>query len=188
MALQNVNDGYLEIILGPMFSRKTSALHEIYEHCMLCDTPVMVLNHISDNRYKDGKLCTHNGREIPCMQVSTLDNVTTYDNFDKCKVILINEGQFFMNIYNNVRNWVDNYKKNVYICGLDGDFKRNTFGELLLLIPICDKVTKLKAICLMCKNGKPAIFSHRKTYDNKQVVIGNSNYVSLCRSCYLKHN
>ena len=54
-----------------------------------------------------------------------------------------------------------NNKKQVYICGLDGDFKRDKFGKMLDLIPLCDKVTKLSAICVKCKHT--AIFSKRLT-------------------------
>jgi thymidine kinase len=76
------------------------------------------------------------------------------------------------------------YNKKVYICGLDGDFKQQKFGELLDLIPHCDKVEKLTALCSICKNGKKALFSHRISDETSQVVIGSINYVPLCRSCY----
>ena len=66
-------------------------------------------------------------------------------------MILINEGQFFENLYNNIHNWVDIHKKHVYICGLDGDFKRKPFGNFLNLIPLSDKVTKLTSCCKNCK-------------------------------------
>ena len=36
---------YLEIILGPMFSGKTSKLAEIYKQCMFCNIPVAVINY-----------------------------------------------------------------------------------------------------------------------------------------------
>ena len=74
----------------------------------------------------------------------------------------------------------------VYICGLDGDFKRKPFGNWLDLIPLCDKVTKLTAYCKLCKK-RDAIFSHRLGYEESQTVIGN-NYMSLCRECYNKLN
>jgi thymidine kinase len=81
---------------------------------------------------------------------------------------------------------VEDMNKNVYVCGLDGDFKRKRFGDLLDLIPICDSVTKLHSRCDMCHNN--AAFSHRLTNETLQVVIGSSNYVPLCRTCYKKTN
>ena len=80
--------------------------------------------------------------------------------------------------------------KQVYICGLDGDFKRNKFGQLLDLIPYCDNVTKLHSICKRCLNNdvNNAIFSHRVTGEKDQTLIGSSAYIPLCRSCYLQEN
>ena len=75
-------------------------------------------------------------------------------------------------------------KKKIYICGLDGDFERKKFGQILNLIPLCDKVTKLTSLCSLCKNGTPGIFSKRITSEKKQTVVGSDNYIPVCRSCY----
>jgi thymidine kinase len=100
-------------------------------------------------------------------------------NYD---IILINEGQFFPDLYESVIQLVEKYKMKVYICGLDGDFKRNKFGKMLDLIPVCDKIIKLSAECVKCK--RPAIFSKRLSEEEQQVVIGSSNYAPMCRECY----
>lgn len=75
-------------------------------------------------------------------------------------------------------------KKRVHIGGLDGDFNRNKFGELLDLIPYCDKVIKLTALCGICKNGTVAIFSRRITEETEQTVIGSDIYIPVCRECF----
>ena len=77
-------------------------------------------------------------------------------------------------------------KKKVYICGLDGDFKKQKFGEILDLIPLCDKVTKLTSICSLCKNGNPGIFSKRISDEKEQTLVGSDNYIPVCRICYVK--
>ena len=108
--------------------------------------------------------------------------------FTEANVILINEGQFFKDIVPWVKKAVDTYKKTIYICGLDGDFKRVQFNNWLgELIPFCDKITKLTSICGDCKS-KPAIFSHRISDEQEQEVIGNDNYIPLCRNCYNTRN
>ena len=75
-------------------------------------------------------------------------------------------------------------KKKVYIAGLDGDFQRKKFGQMLDLIPLCDTVTKLTSLCNICKNGNLGIFSKRITNETEQTVIGSDNYIPVCRSCY----
>ena len=89
--------------------------------------------------------------------------------------------------YNGIRNeHLDMLSKNkkIYICGLDGDFNRNKFGTLLDLIPLCDKVNKLTAMCSLCKNGTPGIFSLRLSTETDQTIIGSENYIPVCRKCY----
>ena len=187
MSIEINDEGYLELILGPMFSGKTSKLIEIYNQCKYCNIDVIVLNHEIDNRYNNDMLCTHDNKEIPCFKVSDLNHVQhKFNSFKTAKVILINEGQFFKNLYTSVKNWVDIFKKHVYVCGLDGDFQRNCFGEILYLIPICNKVNKLNSLCANCKNGKHALFSKRISSDNEQIKVGSSNYQPLCRKCYLE--
>ncbi|MEX0595792.1 MAG: hypothetical protein WD512_04760, partial [Candidatus Paceibacterota bacterium] len=96
----------------------------------------------------------------------------------------INEGQFFDDLYRWTEWMVEENNKEVYICGLDGDFNRNKFGQILDLIPMCDKVTKLKSLCSICKNGKKALFSLRVTDSKVQVLIGSDCYKPVCRNCY----
>jgi thymidine kinase len=76
--------------------------------------------------------------------------------------------------------------KQIYICGLDGDFERKKFGQILDIIPLCDKVTKLTSLCSICKNGKPGIFSKRISCEKAQTVVGSDNYIPVCRNCYDK--
>jgi len=181
--------GYLELIIGPMFSGKTTSLMNIYDRNILLGKSVCVINYSGDTRYHDSMLSTHDKRMIPCTFASKLREIFTGDVVLEqhiCDVILINEGQFFSDLYEVVMELVDEYGKSVYICGLDGDFKRHKFGQLLDLIPFCDKVDKLRSNCHMCSNN--AIFSHRITNECDQVVIGSTNYVPLCRACYNKSN
>ena len=102
-------------------------------------------------------------------------------------VILMNEGQFFDNLFSFVLMLLEK-KKIIYICGLDGDFKQKRFGELLDLIPICDKVYKMWSLCSKCKNGTRAIFSHRVINNTEQKLIGSDMYIPLCRKCYNDNN
>jgi thymidine kinase len=181
--MENKN-GFLEIILGPMFSGKTTHLVDLYNYYKKSGISVIVVNYSADKRYDDNMLSTHDLIMIPCIFIDNLS--FNINNLLIADVILINEGQFFLDLYENVKTLVDEYKKRVHICGLDGDFKRNKFGNILDLIPISDSVIKLQSKCNNC--SKPAIFSHRKTKEIEQVVIGSYNYVPLCRNCYHNEN
>ncbi len=187
-----LNDaGYLELFVGPMWSGKTSALVRLYKQFYYCEMKILSINYVHDKRYSDTSISTHDKIEIPCVHgeklsdISDILNDNLTEEFKNSSVILINEGQFFKDIVEWVKKAVDIYKKRIYICGLDGDFKRVQFNNWLgELIPFCDKITKLTSICGICKIGY-AIFTHRITSEKQQEVIGTDNYIPLCRSCYL---
>jgi thymidine kinase len=192
------NTGYLELILGPMFSGKTSKLLEIYKQCVFCNIPVTIINHTIDKRYHDTMLSSHDKIMAPCIQANKLADIWTNQGYIesgnesdlfankllvKAEVILINEGQFFPDLYDVVVDMLKN-KKKIYICGLDGDFERKKFGSIIDLIPQCDKVTKLTSLCSLCKDGTNAIFSMRLTEEKEQTIVGSDNYIPVCRKCY----
>jgi len=198
----NKKKAYLEIITGPMYSGKTTKLLEIYKNYHFCNKQVAVLNHSADTRYHKSMLSSHDKVMIPCIQTENISDIWFYTNLDEefnslrgeqhiklrnAEVILINEAQFFGDLCACVIDMLKE-KKRVYISGLDGDFERKKFGQILDLYPLCDKVNKLSALCGFCKNGEPGIFSLRLTKEKSQVLIGNDNYVPVCRECYEKNN
>lgn len=178
----NNNIGHLSICCGCMFSGKTSWLMDQFKKYSYIGKKIAVINYADDKRYHDAHLSTHDKNMIPCIQSYLLKNV--YNEMEKADVILINEGQFFPDLYQVVIEMVENKNKIVHIAALDGDFKRNIFGEILQLIPRCDDYLKLHALCAKCKDGTKASFSHRISSEDKQISIGSDNYIPLCRKCY----
>lgn len=175
--------GYLGLISGCMFSGKTSKLIELYKQYALCNVPISVINHVGDNRYSTKDLSTHDGRRIPCLRSASLGDLENNDSVRAARVVLINEGQFFEDIVPWVTARVEDEGKIVFVCGLDGDFARQSFGPWLDLIPLADEVVKLTALCSSCKRH-PGIFSLRLTSNTDQVLIGSSQYAPACRRCY----
>jgi len=181
--MHHSKQSYLELIIGPMFSGKTTQLLEVYKKCQFCNIRCRVINHSFDKRYHETMLSNHDKIMIPCIQTTNLSSIWDPTNFTDIDVILINEGQFFEDLYDIVLEMLKHNKK-IYIAGLDGDFERKKFGQILDLIPLCDKVTKLSSLCSKCKDGTPGIFSMRLTSEKNQTVIGSDNYIPVCRKCY----
>ncbi|UQI50153.1 thymidine kinase C-termius end [Lumpy skin disease virus] len=76
-----------------------------------------------------------------------------------------------------------NMGKIIIIAALDSTFQRKEFNDILKLIPLSEKVTKLNAVCMECY--KDAAFSKRITKEKEiELIGGKEKYKSVCRKCY----
>jgi len=175
----------LQLIIGPMYSGKTTELLRLYNRYKCIEKKVIVITHSIDTRYRDG-ICSHDSQWCDSIYLSTLSELDERI-LNKMDVIIVEELQFFEDAFDVITNWVDNCNKIVICAGLDGDFERNPFGDVLRLIPHANSITKLTALCKKCNNGTPAIFSKRITTDDKQTMVGGEeSYESVCRKHYLE--
>lgn len=180
--------GYLKVILGSMFSGKTTELIKEYHRHVACGFACCFVNHsLDEERYEADNTVAHNTLKVETTaSLKKLSDIVKFAS--DYEVFFINEGQFFEDLYAWVDWLVNSQNKKVYVCGLDGDFQRKKFGSILDIIPLCDDVIKIKALCKFCKL-KDGIFTCRLTQEMEQTVIGVENYAPLCRACYnLKMN
>jgi thymidine kinase len=177
--------GKLELIIGPMFSGKSSELIKHVRLFKIINKKVLILKPILDTRYDANRIVSHNNEKEDCLVTDDLSAIDkdTISNYD---IIIIDEGQFFKNLKTNVLCWIEELNKHIIIGGLDGDFQRNPIGEILDLIPYADSYTKYTALCKTCNNGTKAIFSKRICTSENQVLIGSTDsYIAVCRYHYL---
>lgn len=178
--------GYLKVVLGCMFSGKTTYIIRECKKWQSIGKRVLLLNYVMDKRYTNkNEIVSHDKIKVDCIMLRGFDELlqSTINNYD---VILINEGQFFSDLCKTVLKWCDELRKIVIVSGLDGDYLRVKFGEIIDLIPDCDEIIKLKAYCSMCKDGTEALFSWKITKNKNLIDIGTDNYVPLCRQHYNK--
>jgi thymidine kinase len=169
------NDGYLEIIIGTMFSGKTSyLLHKISQMIEL-DLRVLYINIDLDNR-SEKNYSTHNvflditdckkkdkiEKNLTMIKVGNLMNVLP-ETFLEYDVIMIDEAHFFKELVLFTEILLEN-KKNIFIGSLIADYMGNKFGNALELIPICNNIVKLDSYCIECSKKKiynKAVFSKK---------------------------
>lgn len=179
--------GKLTLVCGPMYAGKTSHLISTYEKHK---AHAIVINYCDDNRYSETMLSTHDKLMIPCIKVRNLADIENMLEIllfkDLIKTIFIDEAQFYSDLVPQVLKFLEVWNKDVFVYGLDSDFRRQKFGSLLDLVPHADHVEKLRANCSKCLSKNSAMYSHRLTSEKNVVLIGNSNYESLCRKCYIK--
>jgi len=177
----------LEIIIGPMFSGKTTELIRRVSCLEAIGKNILIINHKLDSR-TDNAVLTHSKQKRVAVKTSKLMDLLEQECFKKAEVIGIDEAQFFTDLYDFILT-IEKTKKIVYISGLDGDYLRRPFGQILRCVPLCDSVTKLSAMDMISCDGSPAIFTKRikKIESDKLIEIGNQDkYVAVNRKNYFR--
>lgn len=187
---QEIMKGSIHLIIGPMFGGKTTMLINRVERFHYAKKKCLLIKHSIDNRYnhlvKQNGIVCNNGVEYSTIKIITSGDLTSLSkeikNYD---VIGVMESQFFDDLL-IVDEWANSGK--IIICdGLSGDSNRDNFGKIPLLIPKCEKITKLNAVCINC--GDDASFTKKKIQTENLSYIdvgGIDKYIPVCRSCYFK--
>jgi thymidine kinase len=181
----------LELVIGPMFAGKSSYILSVIRRYEAIGYPVLTVTTEKDKRYdaSGAYIHSHNHEKHPAFAVLTLGELYNYKELETVKLVVIEEAQFFSDLIPFVRKMVEERGKDVLVVGLDGDAERRPFGSLLSLVPFCDKITKLNALCKLCGDLTPAPFTNRKIKSEQQVMIGTEElYEALCRKHWLAKN
>jgi len=176
--------GSLELIIGNMFSGKSTELIRRINSIKSINNNIIVINYLYDNRYSTDSVSTHNSTSIKSLRVITLMEIDKV-LISKTEYIFIDEAQFFTDLYQFVSEYCDT--KKIIISGLDGDCNRNKFGTIIDLIPLSDSVLKLKAYCIKCRDGTYGPFTKKIENNNTEIIdIGGSDkYIPVCRYHYI---
>jgi thymidine kinase len=142
-----------------------------------------------DTRYTtEPAIVNHDKVMMPARATDTLIPLLDDPEYVRSRLVVIEEAQFFPDLVPFVLQTVDKCQKHVVVVGLDGDAERRPFGRVLDLIPHCDRVTKLTAMCKSCRDGTPAIFTFATredailaASDGRPCVGAGEKYVPLCR-------
>jgi len=178
--------GSVHLIMGAMFAGKTSELLRRVREEQGKGLNVLLLKSCKDTRYTAAHISSHSGERLPCKEASSLLHARQEwaAEYEAADVIGIDESQFFSDLTEFVTTAADVDGKHVIVAGLDGDFQRRKFGQLLDLVPMAEGVTKLHGLC-MC--GRASAFSLRMAAsDNQELVGGAELYRPVCRLCYNK--
>lgn len=178
----------LSLIIGCMFSGKTTKLLSIVKKYKESGKIIMGVNFNKNSRYNTQKIITHNQETFNFdseISVSNLNSIIIDEYYSLYKisdVIAIDEIQFYPDAYKFVVDCVNKDNKVVICCGLNGDFNKEPFEQVSKLIPEADDIYHLKS---KCKCGKDAMFSKRIIDSSEKILIGSSeSYIPTCRKCY----
>lgn len=162
--------GKLNLIIGCMFSGKTTELINQYYRNTIAGKKCVMVKYSGDNRYDSESVATHSGIHVNAISTDNLgkieNNVSEYD------AIFIDEVQFYSDAVIYCDKWA-NEGKYIFACGLSGTFQRKPFKIISELIPLADNILFLRAVCK--HSGKSASFTKRLTKDKELEIIGGSD-------------
>ena len=180
--------GWLKVVGGPMFAGKTRQLMLDIDRESAIGRRTIILSPTVDTRASDELVC-HTGERRAVCKLDHLVPFVRDSSFTTADVIGIDEAQFFesSDLYDFVMEAVETYKKTVIVAGLDTNFRREPFGGVIRLVAIADKVQKLSALCSLCKDGTPAMFTRRTGHSSNDIEIGGKDmYQAVCRRHYIQ--
>ena len=175
-------EGKIELILGPMFSGKSTRLIELMRKYVYKAKKTIMVKYYADQRYSQkSEVVTHDLIKYDSINCKILRN--SFDTFKEYDVIGIDEGQFFADLV-EVCEELALMGKIVLIAALNGDFRMEPFPVIQRIIAKADKIKLLKAYCFNCH--KDAKFSLRIVQSNETVLIGaGESYKPACRECHV---
>ena len=179
--MENQNSGKIEVIIGPMFSGKSTRLIEIIRKYTYKAKKTIMIKFHADKRYSNkSEVVTHDLVKYDSIECQNLLN--SFDILKNYDVIGIDEGQFFPDLVETCEK-LSLLKKIVIVAALNGDFRREPFQVVSRLLSKADKIKLMKAYCFNCH--KDAKFSLRIVQSNETVLIGAGEaYKPACRECH----
>ena len=182
----------LEVIMGPMFSGKTSELIRLVEREVYAKKKGAIFKIAFDKRYSARQVVTHNGLRYDAYTVATsaegLRRIEELADSKKLDAIGVDEVNFFPQELVGMLDRLADSRK-VIAGGLNHNFRAEPFPTTMQLAARADRVRYLSAVCVVCGQeatrtqrligGKPA------PWDSPVIAVGGKEmYEPRCRACY----
>ena len=174
--------GNINVYSGPMKCGKTQQVLNEYKRQLITGKKVIMFKPNVDTREGADIVKTRNGIGVPSIGIDDISELKKYD----ADIYCIDEFQFLTGDVSLIQDMADN-GKSFYISGLNLTAEKKPFGKMNDLLCIADNVNMLTAICSNCKNEN-AVYSFFKGNKNQEIVIGDEEYMPLCRHCYEELN
>lgn len=177
--------GWIEVIVGSMFSGKSEELIRRLRRARIARQKVQVFKPKIDDRFSVVEIVSHSDMRHDSIAVATAEELL--DAIEEgTEVIGIDEGQFLDEGLVKAANELANRGIRVIIAGLDQDYTGKPFEPMPQLLSVAEFITKTHAICVKC--GEMASYSQRTVASDSRVEVGASDkYEARCRKCFVPH-
>ncbi len=176
------NMGWIEVVVGPMFSGKSEELIRRLRRAEIARQRVQIFKPVIDQRYTTNGIVSHSGLEMGSDLVK--DALEILQKVEpRTEVVGIDEAQFLGEALVDVCTKLADMGKRVIVAGLDTDFMGRPFEPMPRLLAVAEEITKFLAICVRC--GNPAVHTQRLVASEELIVVGASGmYEARCRRCF----
>ncbi|HVE13655.1 MAG TPA: hypothetical protein VNI01_09695, partial [Elusimicrobiota bacterium] len=192
--------GAIELIVGPMFSGKTSELISRVRRETFAGRAAVLVRFRGDTRGAARAIETHaelrQEAAAPSEAAAGIRVVAAaaLGEVDAAELVVgVDEGQFFPDLPEVCERWAAAGRR-VIVAALDADAGRRPFGRVGELAPLCERVEKRDGVCMDCRR-RPSAFTRRLAGAPApsapapgaiQVDIGGrERYRGVCRECWL---
>ncbi|WLR49614.1 hypothetical protein LC065_20115 (plasmid) [Halobacillus litoralis] len=186
----SIKVGNTEVILGTMFSGKTSLLLKKFKENSRVERFVnMAFKPRKDTRDGQTEIKSHDGFSIDASPVGSpleilkeVDDMKSFVASFEHIIVYIDEVQFMDDVIISVIQNLNSQGIDVICCGLNMDRFGKPFGAMPNIMAIADERTQIKT---KCRCGAEAYVSFGN-YINKdsQVAIGADEYEPVCKKCF----
>ncbi len=171
--------GDINVFTGPMKCGKSHVILQEAKRQLIAGKTIQIFKPTIDNRFSEDYVQDRNGNKLKAININNINEIEKYN----ADVYIIDEFQFLDGDVNVIEELAQKGKK-FFIAGLNLTSEKKPFGKMGDLLCVSDNVTTMTSICEICKRDN-AIFSYYKGNDKSaDIVIGDSNYVPVCRECY----
>ena len=183
------------LITGPMYSSKSTELLRYLERAKIGKKEVCLVRPMTDNReffsHSVSTQTLYNKMEIPVYLLPKEDTSEEYalllQKINKeYEVIGIDECQFVSYLDTLTFNFIVHHKE-VYMSGLLATSECKMFEPIQKVLPFCDYIKKLNAVCSVCGSDVANYTHYKEGSKTTSIEIGGSDkYDALCQDCYFE--
>lgn len=184
------------LIVGPMFSGKSTLLLQKIERAVYGRKSVMLIKPKKDDRgyftHSSGGMNSVlknliSTKKISFMEITefTPEIITSIENYDS---IFVDE--YFM-IKNNIllaKSMRDfNLHQDIFFAGLLSTSENTLFPEAIAVLPYCEDIVKLNGVCMRCGADWANYSMYKDGTKKETIVVGDDDkYECVCKSCFEK--
>ena len=175
----------ITLITGSMFSGKTSMMLHLIERAYIAKKKVVLIRPETDTR----QYLSHTQKDTSWLK----EEFFTYDLHKQCllydhdpfgeyDVMGIDEGQFQPLLKDFCKSYWD---KDIIISALHATSECEMFQPIVDIIPYCENIIKLNAICMHCGSEFGSYTYYLKGEKTEKISVGGEQeYTVLCQKCY----